>query len=157
MYNDLYDMDPFNELAYDPEQFGIDDRYNFTYEGKIIDIPSEVSSQVEQDAINGKDPTHSLKSLMEQYLQDNSPQSRYEMIKEEPNREVYENYEFWHDVVPFKAFKKNEQMTTLSNLAGWVVIPARNVGVLRNDSRRKPTPLIYLPHEAMSNFDKHFN
>lgn len=150
-------FDPFSEFSESYSDLQYDqstDQYSCA--GSPIEVSDDVKQRVSQLVDDGLDPVQSLRSILESMMPP-PPETRDDLISENPDSEIHEDFEFWRDALLWKQYAKNHQQRPLRSLEGWVVIPANLASGLRTDSRRKPLPMIWLPESALSQFSHYFN
>ena len=149
-------FDPYSEFSPNYSDLTYDEETDqFSSNGSPIELEDNVRQLVSHLVTDGQDPVQSLRQVLESMMQP-PPETRDDLISEDPDSEIHDDYEFWRDALLWKQYAKNQQQRPLRSLQGWVVIPAKLASGLRTDSRRKPLPMIWLPACALSQFAHYF-
>lgn len=152
------DLDPFGEFYPEESDIEVTEDGIVTVSGETYDPPPHLIQQAIEQTPPNSSPAPKLKQLLIKHLEEQLPQTREEIINQEPNSIFYEDgHQFWKDVIAFKSFMKECQHRPLRQLEGWLVIPANKAQYIRNTAHAKgPVSVVYVPEEALSAFRAHF-
>lgn len=124
----------------------------FVTKGREIEVPEDMKQTVTTMVENNQDPTPTLKSVLEELIAKEAPQTIDDAFPQTIFEEHDDGAVFFPDACFAAPYLRSKQKCLQKHLKGYIVIPASFSTRLRSrkGNHARVTPCMYYPHTAFN-------